>query len=270
MGSNPTAVTLQLTKCGETAAQSRSTCGAALPKHPRFARCAFAKTVWPSGLRRWLKAPVRKGVGSNPTAVIRALWQQVCGPLQRDRALTKHRRIHRTRLQATRNGLAHPFGGAAVPRKSASYAQPTDALRMPRRLHRAQCVLERVSNAVAGSEPSAMRRRRGHKTRHGTCGLVAMTSASHAEGRQFDPGQVYAQARAVSNACACGLAVRPNLAATSKCASREGRAGGSVAGGFRCAFASQTALQTRTAGKTKWNRLQAYVHSSPRNFRQRL
>ena len=25
-----------------------------------------------------------------------------------------------------------------------------------------------------------------------TCGLAAMTSASHAEGRQFDPGQVYA------------------------------------------------------------------------------
>ena len=25
-------------------------------------------TVWPSGLRRWLKAPVRKGVGANPTA----------------------------------------------------------------------------------------------------------------------------------------------------------------------------------------------------------
>ena len=28
-----------------------------------------ASTVWPSGLRRWLQAPVRKGVGSNPTAV---------------------------------------------------------------------------------------------------------------------------------------------------------------------------------------------------------
>ena len=27
------------------------------------------KTLWPSGLRRWLKAPVRKGVGSNPTGV---------------------------------------------------------------------------------------------------------------------------------------------------------------------------------------------------------
>ncbi len=31
-------------------------------------RTAFG-TVWPSGLRRWLQAPVRKGVGSNPTAV---------------------------------------------------------------------------------------------------------------------------------------------------------------------------------------------------------
>ena len=28
-----------------------------------------SETVWPSGLRRWLKAPFRKGVGSNPTAV---------------------------------------------------------------------------------------------------------------------------------------------------------------------------------------------------------
>ena len=27
------------------------------------------KTVWPSGLRRWLQAPVRKGAGSNPAAV---------------------------------------------------------------------------------------------------------------------------------------------------------------------------------------------------------
>ena len=26
-------------------------------------------TVWPSGLRRWLQVPVRKGVGSNLTAV---------------------------------------------------------------------------------------------------------------------------------------------------------------------------------------------------------
>ena len=27
-------------------------------------------TVWPSGLRRLIQAPVHKGVGSNPTAVI--------------------------------------------------------------------------------------------------------------------------------------------------------------------------------------------------------
>ena len=30
---------------------------------------APSMTVWPSGLRRWLQAPVRKGVDSNPTAV---------------------------------------------------------------------------------------------------------------------------------------------------------------------------------------------------------
>jgi hypothetical protein len=30
----------------------------------------IAWTLWPSGLRRWLKAPFRKGVGSNPTGVI--------------------------------------------------------------------------------------------------------------------------------------------------------------------------------------------------------
>jgi hypothetical protein len=32
-------------------------------------RALVGMTVWPSGLRRWLQAPVRKGVGSNPTAV---------------------------------------------------------------------------------------------------------------------------------------------------------------------------------------------------------
>ncbi len=33
--------------------------------------------------------------------------------------------------------------------------------------------------------------RRLARVLRGTCGLVAMMSASHAEGRQFDPGQVY-------------------------------------------------------------------------------
>ena len=40
--------------------------GVSVPGSPR----RVALTVWPSGLRRWLQAPVRKGVGSNPTAVI--------------------------------------------------------------------------------------------------------------------------------------------------------------------------------------------------------
>ena len=34
------------------------------------AHASMTSTVWPSGLRRWLQAPVRKGVGSNPTAVM--------------------------------------------------------------------------------------------------------------------------------------------------------------------------------------------------------
>ena len=43
----------------------RCFCGAALI----YTNMAMHLTVWPSGLRRWLQAPVRKGVGSNPTAV---------------------------------------------------------------------------------------------------------------------------------------------------------------------------------------------------------
>ena len=39
-----------------------------------------AMTVWPSGLRRWLQAPVRKGVGSNPTAVICSLFCALARP----------------------------------------------------------------------------------------------------------------------------------------------------------------------------------------------
>ena len=43
-------------------------------------------TVWPSGLRRWLKAPFRKDVGSIPTAVTpthqtdRCRWSQATPP----------------------------------------------------------------------------------------------------------------------------------------------------------------------------------------------
>jgi hypothetical protein len=36
-----------------------------------------------------------------------------------------------------------------------------------------------------------LRRYQARSKLRSTCGLVAMTSASHAEGRQFDPGQVY-------------------------------------------------------------------------------
>ena len=45
------------------------------------------------------------------------------------------------------------------------------------------------------------------KTINSTCGLVAMTSASHAEGRQFDPGQVYSHGLP----CLCKWKIHYNL-----------------------------------------------------------
>jgi hypothetical protein len=42
-----------------------------------------------------------------------------------------------------------------------------------------------------------------------TCGLVAMTSASHAEGRQFDPGQVYFEVLKRQHPQAARLRARP-------------------------------------------------------------
>ena len=38
----------------------------------------LAGTVWLSGLRRWLQAPVRKGVGSNRTAVTLCVFAETC------------------------------------------------------------------------------------------------------------------------------------------------------------------------------------------------
>ena len=52
------------TRCQRWLPQWHSSCAL------RLQRAGQSKTVWPSGLRRWLKAPVRKGVGSNPAAVI--------------------------------------------------------------------------------------------------------------------------------------------------------------------------------------------------------
>ena len=45
-------------------------------------------TVWPSGLRRWLQAPVRKGVGLNPTAV--SSLQQRCAAVSPTTKLNQH------------------------------------------------------------------------------------------------------------------------------------------------------------------------------------
>ena len=51
-------------------------------------------TVWPSGLRRWLQAPVRKGVGSNPTAVILSTLVCLCLNAHGFVSLTDMRKAH--------------------------------------------------------------------------------------------------------------------------------------------------------------------------------
>ena len=63
--------------------------------------------------------------------------------------------------------------------------------RAPRRRAREwgrQAAMEAPSSCVSMCIPMCSCRSLGIGS---TCGLVAMTSASHAEGRQFDPGQVY-------------------------------------------------------------------------------
>ena len=47
-------------------------------------------TVWPSGPKRWLQAPVRKGVGSNPTAVIGSSKAKKAGAAQASKNCNCH------------------------------------------------------------------------------------------------------------------------------------------------------------------------------------
>ena len=82
---------------------------------------------------------------------------------------------------------------------------PTHAPRWARRLGGIACppcgAKACSANSIAGAaDPPA-------PDCAGTCGLVAMTSASHAEGRQFDPGQVYFCIRALHRNDAQGWCV---------------------------------------------------------------
>jgi hypothetical protein len=61
-----------------------------------------SKTVWPSGLRRWLQAPVRKGVGSNPTAVIAGAQMPEQPPCRRRRRASSECACPRRPARASR------------------------------------------------------------------------------------------------------------------------------------------------------------------------
>ncbi len=96
-------------------------------------RTAFG-TVWPSGLRRWLQAPVRKGVGSNPTAVTfersRAFFSQgarharaSCVVPRRSYASLALRRRGRRSAVAARCMAVRTFGAAV--RSTGGFVQRT-------------------------------------------------------------------------------------------------------------------------------------------------
>ena len=91
-----------------------------------------AKTVWPSGLRRWLKAPVRKGVGSNPAAVTLHAVVQSSHPF----ACIRHQHRH-----------AQP-PKAETCTKTEDVAPWPHAMRAPRRV--SACTLLRNSGARRG------------------------------------------------------------------------------------------------------------------------
>ena len=63
------------------------TCLGAIAIHVN-ATYVLCKTVWPSGLRRWLQAPVRKGVGSNPTAVTFSCWNMRVEKMSKEKEAT--------------------------------------------------------------------------------------------------------------------------------------------------------------------------------------
>ena len=82
----------------------------------KYSKCddILGKTVWPSGLRRWLQAPVRKGVGSNPTAVI-------CCPKQCDVDHVSYRASDRPIHSEGGAVLGHPRVSADIVQRCQSY-----------------------------------------------------------------------------------------------------------------------------------------------------
>ncbi len=65
------------------------------------------KTVWPSGLRRWLQAPVRKGVGSNPTAVTLCYRKNLASFLILASNKTHTHKVVRTLTHTNKEGRTH-------------------------------------------------------------------------------------------------------------------------------------------------------------------
>ena len=75
--------------------------------------CAFT-TIWPSGLRRWLKAPFRKGVGSNPTVVTSVMQREEKRGKYKRRKSTQARAFVRTQIPKVQQFWLKNFEGRDI------------------------------------------------------------------------------------------------------------------------------------------------------------
>ena len=73
-GASPRTAPVMRAMCVGLSSQHGLCCSTTSPQCPLYPifRLMSCMTVWPGGIRRWLQAPVRKGVGSNPKAVTAA------------------------------------------------------------------------------------------------------------------------------------------------------------------------------------------------------
>ena len=95
-------------------------------------------SVWPSGLRRWLKAPFRKGVGSIPKGVTAALPRPRVAPLSQPGHFRPHWWARRGLTWRWCPGMA-AHAAAKPPVRAACHLRPGGVMTGAAPGHRAAC-----------------------------------------------------------------------------------------------------------------------------------
>ena len=98
----------------------------------------YSKIIWPSGLRRWRKAPFRKGVGSNPTGVTVASPRPRVAPLSQPGHFRPHWWARRGLTWRWCPGMA-AHAAAKPPVRAACHLRPGGVMTGAAPGHRAAC-----------------------------------------------------------------------------------------------------------------------------------